>query len=388
MCNSHTSNCLSIYRNRHPWFLFLAITLLFTNCKADSRKGSTPLVIDASADTAVGKMVAPASGSLRIMSYNVLKFGDGCQGSPKDLHPYFRKILKYANADIVGLVKVAAIPVDGIEGKAPKDFDKEIRDEDFNASFPDRYSVCPFSNHADANNVNLLFYDKHKMGFAGMETLVSNETDFNLFRLYLISSIQNGSKDTSFLYIILNHTESGDKSDLRDVQLHQILSRLQQGFKEMPAVICMGDFNLRNTDEAGYHSLILGKSAFHFDDPPFALDHWLKYPADWENHPELYQRFLTTSTRKKEGEPNNCGTAGGAKFWFDHILISTFISKGSGIFSYHPGSFRVLGNDGKRLGLSVNAPKHPNSAISEELAEALFQFSNKYPVMLDLDIRH
>lgn len=312
------------------------------------------------------------------MSYNVLKYGDDCQGSPEELHGYLRTIIRYTLPDIIGLVKVAA--------KAPVGFANDVRDKAMNGAFPGRFAVCPFTNKADGNNVNLLFYNQQKLGYAGMQTILSEETDFNLYKLYLKSSATAGH-DTVFLYVLLNHTRSGDKSAERDAQIKMIVRGLHKAFRSLPDMIDMGDFNLRNTSEPGYSALVNGDAAFRFADPPFASDHAVKYPANWEQDPEPYARFLTTSTRKNEDEPNDCGTGGGAKFWFDHILLSPSIAAGKGAFGYVPKSFRVIGNDGGRIGHSVNAGKHPNTSVPENVADALFQFSNKYPVMLDLEVR-
>jgi hypothetical protein len=318
------------------------------------------------------------------MSYNVLKYGNDCQGSVEKLHNYLQTIVRYANPDVIGLVKVAAIksaPGDK-HGEAPAGFADIIRDKALNSAFPGRFAVAPYTNKANGNNINLLFYNQQKLGYAGMQTLVSNETDFNLFKLYVKSSTT--AKDTAFLYVILNHTESGDKSSDRDIQMLAVMNALHNRFTQLPNVIDMGDFNLRNTSEPGYQALTNGTGTFHFSDPPFNPDHRLKYPADWESNPDPYAAYLTTSTRKKDGEPNDCGTSGGAKFWFDHILLSPTLVSGTGGLKYQAGSYHTIGNDGARTGLSVNAPKHPNNSVPPAVAEALFQFSNKYPVILEL----
>ncbi len=364
----------------------LAIPLLFIAC----RNTSAPVNDDAPPHGEATN-TAPFSGkkdALRIMSYNVLRYGCGCQASNASLHGYLRTIIQYAGPDVAGLIKVDAIkksPGDK-EGDAPVGFADSIVHDALNAAFPGRYAVCSFTNKAAANNVNLLFYDQHKLGYAGMETLATDETDFNIYRLYLRASLAANSHDTTFLYFILNHTESGDKSKNRDRQMAAVMEKLHQRFTQLPNIINMGDFNLRNTAEAGYTVLTNGSDpAFRFTDPPFAIDHSVKYPADWENDPDAYRQFLTTSTRKKEDEPNDCGTGGGAKFWFDHILLSPKIATGGGALRYVPHSFKVIGNDGNRAGRSVNAGKHPNTAVPAPVADALFNLSNKYPVMLELE---
>ncbi len=361
-------------------------TLAFTSC-SHATKRAQPVDAEETSESQKDESESASSASrLRIMSYNVLRYGCGCQEDNSIEHQRLSHIIKHASPDVAGLVKVDAIG-HGKNG-APVGFADSILKAGMNTAFPDRYAVCPFTNTADANNINLLFYDHHKLGYAGMETLAVDETDFNLFRLYLQSSVSNGSKDTVFVYFVLNHTESGDNAQKRDRQMAGVMAALHHRFTKMPNVIDMGDFNLRNTEEAGYKSLTAdADAAFRFADPPFAIDHSVTYPADWEKEPDAYARFLTTATRKKDDEPNKCGTGGGAKFWYDHILLSPAIASGKNGLSYQPNSFRVIGNDGNRVGRSVNAGKHPNTAVPAGIAEDLFQLSNKYPVMLELAVK-
>jgi hypothetical protein len=146
----------------------------------------------------------------------------------------------------------------------------------------------------------------------------------------------------------------------------------------------MGDFNTHNSDEACYQALVNpANPAFRFYDPPFAPDASVSYPADWDNNPASYAAFLTTSTRLSGSVPNSCGTSGGGKSWYDHIFVSQSIIQHTAGIAYIPHSYRTLGNDGNRTGISVNdAPA--NTAVSAAVADALFQMSNKYPVMVNL----
>ena len=47
--------------------------------------------------------------TLRVIAYNVLHYGDGCQGTNGYLHSKLKTIVQYANPDILGLVKMQVI---------------------------------------------------------------------------------------------------------------------------------------------------------------------------------------------------------------------------------------------------------------------------------------
>lgn len=323
---------------------------------------------------------------LKVMSYNVLKYGDGCQGPNSQMHGYLKTIIKYTNPDILGLVKVEAIPQTSADkGNAPIGFADSIVANALNAAYTDKYIYAPYSNKAQDNNQAILFYNKHKLGFASMVTLASDITDFNMYKLFYLDPNLGKTQDTAFLYVILNHTQSGDESTDRDRQMAEIVTSLKKQFTALPNVIDMGDFNLRNTDEPGYQTLTKNSDKnFCFADAPFAVDKVNTYPADWDNHPKKFSIFLTTSTRRKKKDPNDCGTGGGAKSWYDHILLSHALIENTNFYHYVSNSYHTIGNDGNRIDASVN--DMPNNDAPAEVLNALFEMSNKYPVMLEIGI--
>ncbi len=332
------------------------------------------------------KATPPQRDVIRIMTYNVLKYGDGCQGPNNVLHQYLQTIVAYAAPDILGLVKVEAIPTtrDG-KGKAPIGFADSILNNALNTAIYDRYARCPFTNAAEDNNQALLFYNKHKLGFAAFVTLVSDISDINMYKLYYLDPNLPKTHDTAFLYVVLVHTDSGDEPDKRDRQMAALMRTLRKQFSTLPNLIVMGDFNLRKASEEGYQVLTNNaEKGYCLLDPPFALDERVSYPANWEKHPERFAAFLTTSTRRKSKEPNDCGTGGGAKGWYDHILLSPALGNRANFYHYVPGSYRTMGNDGKRVDVSVN--DLPNKSAPVNVLNALYQMSNKYPVMLEIGV--
>jgi hypothetical protein len=328
----------------------------------------------------------PQKDVIKIMSYNVLKYGDGCQGPTSQFHGYLKTIVSYTDPDVLGLVKVEAIPQRaGDKGKAPVGFADSILKSALNAAFPGKYTYCPFTNKARDNDQALLFYNKNKIGFVSMTTLVSDMTDINMYKLYYLDLNLPKTHDTAFLYIVLVHTDSGDEPDDRNRQMDELMNAVRKQFARLPNIIVMGDFNLRKAKEEGYQALTNNaEKNYRFLDPPFAIDKRASYPANWEKHPEKFAPFLTTSTRRKWKEPNDCGTGGGAKSWYDHILLSPSLTNRLNFYHYIPRTYHTVGNDGNRIDISVN--DMPNKSAPVEVLNALYQMSNKYPVMLELGV--
>lgn len=327
--------------------------------------------------------------TVRIMAYNVLYYGDrpACQGPHSVYHNYLKTIVAYCSPDILGLEKVAAFPLytGDNSGSAPAGFADSILRFALDPAFAGRYAYCSYTNASGADNMSLLYYDRNKFGFAGIVASYVNLTDFNTYKLYYKTS-RLILGDTVFLYVTLNHTQSGNSATTRNAQLAGEMSQLAGLFTTLPNLVNMGDFNFHNSSESGYQNLIApGNPAFTFSDPPFSVDGTYAYPADWDNHPENYPACLTTSTRSSSSVPNSCGTSGGGKSWYDHIFLSPSLIDGSLRMRYITNTYRTIGNDGNRVGVSVNdAPA--NTAAPAAVIEALFQMSNKYPVMVSMQV--
>ncbi len=323
---------------------------------------------------------------IKVMTYNVLRYGDGCQGSDEQMHRYLKTIVDYSDPDILGLIKVASISsVQGGRGKANAGFADSILAHALNVAVPGKYAGCPHTNVSGDNNQALLYYNKHKFGCSSVITLSSKITDINMYKLYYLGYNFPKNKDTIFLYVVLLHASSGDDADERDQQMREVMTVLRRQFPSLPDIIIMGDFNLRKSNEKGYQVLTNNaEETYKFIDPPFGIDKTITYPANWDKHPERFAAYLTTSTRKKEKEPNSCGTGGGAKGWYDHILLGPSFTRPSGHFYYIPHSYRTIGNDGQRINASVN--ELSNNSAPARVLNALYHMSNKYPVMLKLGI--
>jgi len=324
--------------------------------------------------------------TLRVITYNVLKYGDGCQGTTAQLNGYLKTIVQYANPDILGLVKVGAFTPSATTTST--NFALNINDLVLNDMFPSKYDFAAPTNASGADNLAVLFFNTQKLGWIQSQTIVNNVTDFNLYKLYYKDDNLIYTHDTTFLYVMLNHTQSGNSSTIRDQQITQEMQALRAKFTSFPNLINMGDFNTRNSSEVCYQQITNNTdTATKMYDPPFAIDKKVQYPADWDINPQNFKNYLTTSTRLSSSIPNKCGTNGGAKSWYDHIFLSSNLVNGTDFIQYVPNSYKTIGNDGNRVGVDINSTSPiANTSVPANVVDALFQFSNKYPVMVQLKV--
>jgi len=324
--------------------------------------------------------------TLNVMAYNVLNYGDGCQGSTTVLNGYFKTIIQYTNPDLLSCEKMVSFP---LPSALPANLADKIRDSVLNTVFPGRYDYATPTNVSGGDKMSVLFYNKQKLTFVKTETLLAYITDFDLYKLYYNDPNIAVTHDTTFLYVLVNHTQSGSSSSTRDMQVAQQIQSLKKKFAYFPNLIMMGDFNTHSSYEAGYQSIITSSdTTTKMSDPPFWPDQTVKYPAQWQDNARGYAAFLTTTTREGISYPNACGTNGGAKSWFDHIFISPWLVSGVNYLKYIPNSYQTIGNDGNRLGADINSTTPGvNTSAPANVLNALFQFSDKYPITIKLRVK-
>ena len=327
--------------------------------------------------------------TLRVMAYNVLNYGEYplCQGPNINYHNYLKTIVQYANPDILSLEKMGSIKYSSSDHAytAEIDFQDSILKYALNPVFPGRFNYAPFTNYSGANTFSMMYYNQQKLGCIGIVLNYPNNEDFNTYKLFYKDPNLATTHDTTFLYVTVNHDISGSSSATeRGLQIAGVMNQMKSKFMHLANMINMGDFNVRYSTEPLYQTLTNPSDTnFRYYDPPFYPDALFSYPADWDSDPDIYTKYLTTSTRALGNVPNSCGTNGGGKNWYDHIFLSPWIVNNTNYISYIHNSYRAIGNDGHRLGISVNdAPT--NTSAPAPVIDALFQMSNKYPVMVDL----
>ncbi len=330
--------------------------------------------------------------TLTVMAYNVMNYGKLplCQGPINAYHSYLDTIIQFAKPDVLSLEKMGSVKFNAtdVSYSAQLGFADSILNLALNASFPNKYAYCPFTNYTSADNMSILFYNQNKLGFVSIVCSYDNTTDFNTYKLYYKDPNLTTTHDTTFLYFTLNHDQSGSDPTIRNAQILGEMTTIGYHFKHLPNMLNMGDFNTKNTSEGCYQILTFpADTNFRFYEPAFYPDNVFTYPADFDSSPGSYAAFLTTSTRRYGNIPNTCGTNGGAKGWYDHIFISPWILNNANYVHYIPHSYKAFGNDGSRLGFSVNDVSPTiNTSAPANVLNALFQMSDKYPVMVNLEV--
>ena len=140
--------------------VFLLSGILLTSCSKSPK--SLPKTVTT---TSTGPVVIPGplpntvdkTDTLKVMAYNVLNYGDLCQGSTATLNGYFKTIIQYAQPDLLSCEKMNAF---ALSSTLPNNLADNIRDSVLNTVFPGRFAFATPTNTADGSNMSVLFYNK------------------------------------------------------------------------------------------------------------------------------------------------------------------------------------------------------------------------------------
>ncbi len=315
--------------------------------------------------------------TVTILSYNINNYGTAstksCPLEGSSLkNVYLKNILSYLNApDIVSFQKMMGTPVT----LASDSMQKHIMDSVCAGCFAN----TTYTNVSGYNKVNTLFYKKRKFGYLGTKSIYTADnsiSDINLHKLYYKSPSLSTLHDTIFLNVIVVHDASGASSDAqRGTEIKGAMKWLSTNVKQEGNFLFLGDFNTQNSSESCFQAMINPTdTTTRFYEPTNKL-------GDWAGSPKLFANYLTQSTRRVD--PGDCASTNTMTAWFDHILCSGPIMRGSQHVIYIPSTFKVIGQDGLHTGIAINdAPT--NKSVPPDVLNSLYMMSEHLPVQVKL----
>jgi len=292
------------------------------------------------------------SDQVKFMAYNLLNYG-GTSGFVADTtlrNPYYRTSINSENPDILVVEELNSQA--GLNSLLTKVLNSQSIS----------YSVGTFIDGPDSDNG--VFFKTSKFKFVSnypIITALRNISEFTLVHL--------ASGDTLRIYAVHLKASSGlANENLRSAEVDSLRKRTDALPNGSKFIVC-GDFNFYSSTESPYLKLLQVHPNVegHFVDP-------VNLTGIWNN--SAYAIYHTQSTRGTRAFGG--GSTGGLDDRFDLILYSKAIQLGNSI-SYVSNSLKVLGNDGNHYNDSIN--KMPNTAVTQQVAEALYQASDHLPVM-------
>ncbi|NMB81040.1 MAG: T9SS type A sorting domain-containing protein [Ignavibacteria bacterium] len=290
---------------------------------------------------------------VRIMTYNILNYTNS-ENDSRNI--YYKKIVTAVKPDILVLQEVKT-------ASSVSQFLSRALNSKYNAG-----TFIP--NQATNETNNALFYKDSLFTFIANYPVVitpnpgQTERDISEFKL-----VHNFSKDTIIIYSA--HLKSSPGADNEQRRLKEVTTLLGRTSKlsSKSYYMIVGDFNLYSSLEPAYIKLTDAESPGYFVDPT---------PITGVFNNRDYSAHHTQSTRW----PNlpDGGANGGLDDRFDFLLISPSLMGNSKVKIVN-GSYTAFGNDGQHYDRSINDAG--NSAVGQEIADALYYGSDHLPVYAD-----
>ncbi|PKP51916.1 MAG: hypothetical protein CVT92_11280 [Bacteroidetes bacterium HGW-Bacteroidetes-1] len=312
-----------------------------------------------------------AQDTLTMMQYNLLYYGEitsFCNNTNNSLEmkdPFLRTILDHVQPDIFTVNELSSNEA----------IHQHLLDSALNINGINYYRRAQASNSANSGIVNMLYYDSRKLTLKEQLTAQSMVRDVDVYRLYYnANDLTQG--DTAFILCVVAHLKAGNNQS--DANTRKLMVENTMGFLEarfaFDNVLFSGDFNFYSGSEPGLQIMINYPNAdMRFIDP-------LNQIGDWNNN-SFYAEIHTQSTNTV----SNCKAGGGLDDRFDFILISDEVRFGTKNIRYVEESYQAVGQDGQHFNGTINgAPQ--NTSVSQEVADALFNFSDHLPVTLKLRV--
>ena len=287
---------------------------------------------------------ASATTDLLIATYNLLNY----DGMNKSKNSYIRTIISSLDPDIIVVQEM--ISQTGVDSFAISVLNNRLATPPFNDGFTT-------DNH--------FFYNPFEIQFLTAEYLSTSLRDIAEYKIRIPST-----NDTVFIYSAHLKASSGEENENQRLAEATVLRNRLNTHPDGTKFILCGDLNLYGASEPAYQKLIsaeVGNFGQLFDP--------INRSGEWHNH-SGYADIHTQSTRNVQ-LPDD-GAPGGMDDRFDFILVSAAMLDQINISTY-----QAYGNDGNHFNESIN--DGTNSAVTSQVADALFYGSDHLPVTMMLE---
>ena len=292
-----------------------------------------------------------------ILTYNLLNYDD-----EDDREPHYQLIINEIEPDIIVCQEV----------NANEGFNHFLSDV-LNVAQPNEWLGAEFTNQSASQDIALYYKPQY----------------FNYISTSIISTAQ-GSGTRDVVEWVLEHVESSVQFRVYGVHLkassgqsnaqerlaettilRNYLNNLSSGIH---FIVC-GDFNIysnSSTSEPAFDMLTVAgdNTVGQLFDPINRIGHWHNNSS-----------FSDVHTQSPRTTQFGGGANGGMDDRFDWIFASSSVMEETYEMTYVENSYMVLGNDGAHFNQAINSGT--NSAVSEEMADALHAASDHLPVFAD-----
>lgn len=301
---------------------------------------------------------------IRVMHYNLLSFGPPCTNvNITNKYNWLGTILEHYQPHIFTVNELGP-NIAYANGIKALSFD-----------YTNRISYADFTNNANSNFVNQLFYDHDIFAYTGVEVIGGFLRDMNVYHLYIKPTTVTPGIDTVFLDCIVAHYKAGDTpgdANTRAGMASAVMNYIKTKGKGKN-ILVMGDFNLYSHNEAAFQTMVFNPdTALRLIDPAGKQNGW-----NGSTHAKIH----TQSPRQSSLD---CGSGGGMDDRFDFILASASIMGDTAGISYVADTYAALGNDGNSYNQELFCSN--TGSVPASVCAVMKQMSDHLPVVMQLEV--
>ena len=298
------------------------------------------------------------SSSARIMTYNILNYQDDNQRETN-----YIDILTAIEPNILIIQEIL-----GNEGFL--NFKEDVLD----VLNPNQWSGANFINQSAQQDIALYYY--HDM-FTLLESNVVETAQSSGTRDVIEWVLMHNSSEVEFnIYGAHFKASSGNSNAQQRLEEATILRNHLNQLAESSFFILAGDLNIysNNSESEPCFEMLIGSQDNNngqLFDPINRIGHWHNNSS-----------FADVHTQSPRTSSFGGGANGGMDDRFDWLLVSAQFLDESSNLKYIENSYVTYGNDGNHFNDAINSGS--NSAVSNDIADALHDASDHLPVYMDL----
>ena len=285
--------------------------------------------------------------TIKVATYNLLRYG-----SNTNRNIDFKKVIDYIDADIY-------ITQELTNNSGVTNFLNNVLNKDSN-----KFLSAKFYDETDIDQA--LFYDKNKFEILSTSKIEGDPRNIIAYRLQHIQT-----EKIFFVFNLHMKASQGSSNEQRRfTQVQQLINYTKQ-MNEDHFYVVAGDFNIYSTNEPAYQKF------FETTDTGYGkFNDIVNVEGSYRNSD--YAIYHTQSPRTSQF---GGGASGGMDDRFDYILFSDSLMQSNRTFVIEE-TYKAVGNDGNHYDKAINIA--PNTAVSQEIANALHDASDHLPVIVDI----
>jgi len=312
-----------------------------------------------------------AESNHTILTYNLLNYED-----ENDREPYYQLIINEIQPDIIVCQEV----------NADNGFNHFLSDV-LNIAQPNEWMGAEFTNQSASQDIALYYKPEH---FSFISTAIINTAQSSGTRDVVEWVMEHLESGVQFrVYGVHLKASSGDTNAQQRLEETTILRNYLNNLSSGAHFIVCGDFNIYNSeaiddDYPYYHEpafdMLTGLGSDidgQLFDPIDRIGEWHAPTSETGSECE----FADVHTQSPRTTQFGGGANGGMDDRFDWIFASSSVMEDTYEMTYVENSYTAFGNDGQHCNQAINSGT--NSAVSQEIADALHGASDHLPVFAD-----